>query len=91
MPSPLKQCDCQRLLAIDLANVRLISDGSLGTMGGKVDSHLNIPGERDEPNGMSSNTARPGPVKEGKDKDTDDSNREEEPDSGKEPIAKMST
>ena len=87
----MQQCNCQRPLAIDLANVRLISDRSLDTMGSEVDSHLNIPGERDEPNCMSFSTARPGTAEEGEDKDTNNSDREEKPDSGKEPITKMST
>ena len=87
----MQQCNCQRPLAIDLTSVRLVSDSSLGTMGAKADSYLNIPRERDEPNGMSSSTARPGPGEEGEDKDTHNSDREEEPDSVKEPIAKMST
>ena len=60
-------------------------------MGGQAVSHLNIQGERDEPKGISTNTARPGPAKEGEDKDTNDLDKEEEPNSGKERIAKMST
>ena len=76
-----------RPLVIDLASVRLISDRSLGTMGGEVDSHLNkAPGEGNKPNGMSSS-----PAEEGEEADTNNSDREEEPVSGKEPIAKMST